>query len=59
METCGSVSGAGSRTSQNECDGVESNNSLAICLQCGFPQTEEPEEGIGEQFVWQRSKGKG
>ena len=44
METCGSVSGAGSRTSKNECEGVESNNSLAICLQCGFPQTEEPEK---------------
>lgn len=51
---CSSVSGTGSRTSQNECDGVESNSSLAICLQRGFPQTEEPEKRIGEQFLFSR-----
>lgn len=58
VETCNPVPGAGPRTSQNECDGVE-NNHLAVHLSLGFPE-EELGTKIGElSFYLVAIQGKG
>lgn len=54
------VSGAGSRTSQNEWDGVESNN-LAIGLSLGFPKLRSLKKGLGSSLFGRdpRKRGEG